>query len=237
MRRLYLHQPLIILLAFLIPFSLARAAEPAPPTISVDAEGKVTAKPDMATLNLEVETQSPQSQTAAAENARVSDALLQALKKILKPEEKIQTLSYRLTPVRSYKDKTKPAEITGYQAIHRFKMEVRDLAHLGQVFDTALKNGASRVNGPYWGHSQLEELQRQAAVEALAKAQRLAAALAQAAGVKIKGLQQVSTHLRLIYPKASGEVFVAAKRETPTPVEVGEEEIKANVTAVFAVAP
>lgn len=237
MRSIYLHRLVIFLLAIFIPLSSARGAEPVTPTISVDAEGKVTAKPDMATLNLEVETQARQSQAAAQENARVSDGLLQAMKKILGPEEKIQTLSYRLTPVRSYKDKTKPGEITGYQAIHRFKMEVRDLARLGTVFDTALKNGASRVNGPYWGHSRVEELQRQAAVEALAKAQRLAAALAQAAGVKIKGLQQVSTHQRLIFPRPSGEVFVAAKRETPTPVEVGEEEIRANVTAVFVITP
>jgi uncharacterized protein YggE len=232
-----MYQWLIILLAALLPLSLAAAAEPTPPAISVDAEGKVTAKPDMSIVHLEVETQAPQSQAAAQENARSSESLLQALKKILGPEEKIQTLSYRLTPVRSYKDKSKPGEIAGYQAIHRFKVEIRDLERLGTVFDTALKNGASKVNGPFWGHSRLEELQRQAAVEALGKAQRLAAALAQAAGVKIKGLQQVSTRMQLMYPKGAAEVYVAAKREIPTPVEVGEEEIKASVTAVFVVSP
>jgi uncharacterized protein YggE len=237
MKSLYLHGVLIFLLAIFLPPSAARGAGPVTHTISVDAEGKVMAKPDMATLNLEVETQAPQSQAAAQENARVSEGLLQAMKKILGPEEKIQTLSYRLVPLRSYKDKTKPAEITGYQAINRFKMEVRDLARLGTIFDTALKNGASRVNGPYWGHSKAEELQRQAAVAALAKAQRLAAALAKAAGVKIKGLQRVSTHMRLISPRASGAFHLAAKRATPTPVEVGEEEIKASVTAVFVITP
>ncbi len=235
--RLFSHLLIILLLAVLIAPAPARAAEPAPPTISVSAEGKVTAKPDMATLHLEVETQALQSQAAAVENARVSDGLLQALKKILKPEEKIQTLGYRLMPMRSYKDKAKPEAITGFQAIHRFKVEVRDLERLGMVFDTALKSGASKVNGPFWGHSRLEELQRQAAVEALNKAQRLAADLAQAAGVKIKGIQQVSTHLPLMYPRGTTEAFVAAKRETPTPVEVGEEEIKASVNAVFAVGP
>lgn len=237
MRRTYLHQPLIIFLALLIPVSIARAAEVAPPTISVAAEGKVMAKPDMATMHLEVETQAPQSQAAAQENARRSDSLLMALKQILGPKEKIQSLSYRLNPLRSYQSKAKPEAITGYQAVHRFKVEVRDLARLGLVIDTALKNGASKVKGPYWGHSRLEELQRQAAVEALGKARRLAEALAQAAGVKIKGLQQVSTRMQLMYPKGATEVYLAAKREIPTPVEVGEEEIKAQVTAIFAVAP
>lgn len=236
--RLFPHLFLLLLVAGLIapaPAPAAAAAEPGPPTISVSADGKVMAKPDMATLHLEVETQGFQSQAVAAENARISEGLLQAMKKILKPEEKIQTLSYRLVPLRSYKDKSKTETITGYQAIHRFKMEVRDLEHLGTAFDTALKNGASKVDGPFWGHSRLEELQRQAAVAALAKAQRLAADLAQASGLKIKGLQQVSTGLQPFYPR--GVETFAAKAAPPTPVEVGEEEIRANVNAVFLVGP
>ena len=237
MRRIQIYPWIIILLTALLPLSPAAAAETGPPTISVSAEGKVTAKPDLATLHLEVETQASQAQAAAAENARSSDGLLQAIKKILKPEEKIQTLSYRLIPLRSYKDKNKPETVTGYQAIHRFKVEVRDLERLGLVIDTALKSGASKVNGPFWGHSRLEELQRQAAVAALTKAQRLAADLAQAAGVKIKGLQQASTNLQIIYPRGAVEAFAAPQRETSTPVEVGEEEIKAGVNAVFAVGP
>lgn len=237
MRNPNLPRLLVLLFVLFAPFAAARAAEPTPATISVDAEGKVTAKPDLAILNLEVETQALQSQAAAQENARRSEGLLQALKKVLGPEEKVQSLSYRLTPLRSYQSKAKPEAITGYQAIHRFKVEVRDLARLGTVIDTALKDGASKVNGPFWGHSRLEELQRQAAVEALGKARRLAEALAQAGGVKIKDLQKVSTHLPLLSPRGSGVEYLAAKRDVPTPIEVGEEEIRAQVTAVFAVAP
>jgi hypothetical protein len=228
---------LILLLTILVPLAAANAAEPTPSTISVDAEGKVAAKPDMAILQLEVETQAPQSQAASTENARRSEGLLQALKKVLGPEEKIQSLSYRLTPLRSYRDKTKPEAITGYQAVHRFKVEVRDLARLGTLIDTALKDGASKVDGPYWGHSKLEELQRQAAVEAYAKARRLAEALAQAAGVKITGLHRLSTRQQPFYPKAPGEAYLKASVAPSTPIEVGEEEIRANVSADFAVAP
>jgi uncharacterized protein YggE len=233
----FLLRLLILLWAMLIPSAAAWAAEATSPTINVDAEGKVLAKPDLAILDLEVETQAPQAQAAAGENARRSEGLLQALKKVLGPEEKVQSLSYRLTPLRSYQSKAKPEAITGYQTIHRFKVEVRDLARLGTVMDTAFQNGASRVNGPYWGHSRLEELQRQAAVEAFAKARRLAEALAQAAGVKVKGLQKVTTHQQIIYPRGPGEAYLKAAPAPPTPVEVGEEEIKAHVAAVFEVGP
>ena len=43
--------------------------------------------------------------------------------------------------------------------------------------------------------------------------------------------------VQLLPLRTSGEVYRAAKREAPTFLEVGEEEIKAQVTAVFAVAP
>ena len=91
--------------------------------------------------------------------------------------------------------------------------------------------------GPYWSHSRLEELQRQAAVNALERARRLAEALAQAAGLKIKGLDKISTGIRIIAPRATGEAYQMAKAASPTPIEVGEEEISAHIQAVFLLSP
>lgn len=237
MRRRYLQRLLVFLLVISLPVVAARAEEPTPPSISVDAEGKVAAKPDMATLHLEVETQAPQAQAAAQENAKRSDALLKAIKKVLQPEETIQTLSYRLNPLRNYRSKEKPNAITGYQAVHSFKVKVRDPLRLALVIDTAFAKGASRVNGPFWGHSRLAELQRQAAVQALGQARQMAEALAQAGGVKIKGLYKASTHISSVPPRGRGVEYLAAKRAVPTPIEVGEEEIRVRVTAVFAIGP
>jgi uncharacterized protein YggE len=228
-----------IILGLLGPLKAAdRPASPKPPTISVDAEGKVAATPDMATLTLDVETQAPQAATASQKNARLAEGLLQAVKKLLGPEEKIRTLSYRLFPVYAPQDKAHPPEIKGYRASHRFQVQVRDLGRPGEVIDTAMKNGASRINGPYWGHSRLEELQREAAVDALGRARRLAEALAQAAGLKIKGVENISTGVRIVPWRGAREyALAAAPGGAPTPIEVGEEEIKANVHAVFQVSP
>ena len=126
---------------------------------------------------------------------------------MLGPEDKVRTLGYRLMPVHSYKDKSSPPEIKGYRAVNQIEVKVLDVARLGTVIDTAMKNGATRVNGPYWGHSRLEELQRQAAVNALERARRLAEALAQAAGLKIKGVDKISTGIRIIAPRAPGGDF------------------------------
>jgi uncharacterized protein len=218
----------------------AQAAEtPSPPSISVEADGKVLATPDLATLTLEVETQAATAAAAGQANARQAGQVLKALKQVLAPEDKVRTLGYHLTPVHSYKDKSSPPEIKGYRAVNRLEVKVMDLARLGAVIDTSFKNGASQVNGPFWSHSRQEELQRQAAVDALERARRLADALAQAAGLKIKGVDKISTGLRFITPRSAGANFLAAKAAapTPTPIEAGEEEIRAHVQAVFLVSP
>jgi uncharacterized protein len=216
----------------------AQAAEtPSPPSISVDADGKVMATPDLARLTLEVETQSATAAAAGQENAKQAGGVISAVKQVLGPEDKLRTLGYRLMPVHSSKDKSSPPEIKGYRAVNQLEVKILDVARLGTVIDTAMKNGATRVNGPYWSHSRLEELQRQAAVNALERARRLAEALAQAAGLKIKGVDKISTGIRFISPRAAGETFMAAKAASPTPIEVGEEEISAHIQAVFLVSP
>jgi hypothetical protein len=213
------------------------AETPSPPSISVDADGKVMATPDLARLTLEVETQAATAAAAGQENAKQANTLLAAVKPVLGPEDKLRTLGYRLLPVHAYKDKSSPPEIKGYQAVNQIEVKVLDVARLGTVMDTAMKNGATRVTGPYWSHSRLEELQRQAAVNALERARRLAEALAQAAGLKIKGVDKISTAVRIIAPRAAGEARLMAKEASPTPLEVGEEEISAHIQAVFLVSP
>ncbi len=213
-------------------------AEPplTPPAIAVEAEGKVTAVPDLALLTLEVETKAPQAEAAAQENSRRADGLLKALKQAF-PEDQVKTLGYRLSPVYAPKDKSSPPEIKGYQAVHRFQVKVKAAARLGAIIDLALKNGATGVFGPLWAHSRQEELQREAAVAALERARRLAEALAQAQGLKIKGVEKISTGLQYHPFKAPGEAMRLSAAAPATPIEVGEEEIRASVQVVFQVQP
>jgi uncharacterized protein len=216
----------------------AQAAEtPSPPSISVDADGKVTATPDLARLTLEVETQAATAAAAGQENAKQANVLLAAVKPVLAPQDKLRTLGYRLLPVHAYKDKSSPPEIKGYRAVNQIEVKLLDVARLGTVIDTAMKSGATRVNGPDWSHSRLEELQRQAAVNALERARHMAEALAQAAGLKIKGVDKISTGIRIIAPRGAGESRLMAAAASPTPIEVGEEEIRAHLQAVFLVSP
>ncbi len=238
MQRIILSSLMVALVIAGLSLPPARGAEtPSPPSISVEAEGKVMATPDLARLTLEVETQAATAAAAAQDNAQQADRVLKAVKQVLGPEDKLRTQGYRLVPVYAAKDKSSPPEIKAYRAVNQLEVKVLDVARLGSVIDTALKNGASQVRGPFWGHAHQEELQRQAAVNALERARRLAEALAQAAGLKIKGVDKISTGIRFLPPRGAGETYLKAASPTPTPIEVGEEEIRANIQAVFLVSP
>jgi uncharacterized protein YggE len=225
-----------LVIAVLAAASAQAAAKPAPPSITVDADGKVLATPDLATLTLEVETQAATATAAGQQNAKTAAQVLKALKKDLGPQDHVRTLGYRLVPVYSSPKKSAPPTVKAYRAVNRIEVKITDVNRLGAVIDTALKNGVSRVNGPYWSHSSIEELQRQAAVEAFKRARRLAEALAQAAGVKIKRVEQITTGLRLIRPGLVGGNY-AAKALPSTPITVGEEAVRAHVRAVFLLSP
>ena len=100
-------------------------------------------------------------------------------------------------------------------------MKLQGVARLGAVIDLALKNGAAAINGPFWGYAHAEELQRQAAVAALERARRLAEALAQSQGLKIKGVEKISTGIRILPLGGPERAMRLAAAAPVTPIEVG----------------
>ena len=101
-----------------------------------------------------------------------------------------------------------------------------------------MKNCANQVEGPYFSHSQEGDLQNQAAVKALTRGRHLAEALAQAAGLKVKGVTRISTthaiQPRMLMAKAAPP---GAERDVQTPIEVGDITYRARLTVTFALAP
>src|SRR5262245_29476482 len=83
--------------------------------LSVNAEGMVEGRPDMATVNLGVTTEGQTAQAALAENARRMQALTQALRRAGVAERDIQTSNVSVYPQQQYREGEAPL-ITGYQA-------------------------------------------------------------------------------------------------------------------------
>jgi len=240
--------PLVLVMTAALAFSplMCFAVENSQATVvELESEGKVEVKPDKATFNFTVVTEAPQAQEAAKTNAKEAENFLAAIKKVLGPDDKVKTLQYQVLPIFRRvekvqgKEKIRTDEITGYRASHRFEVELRDLTKIGLVADTALKNGVNEVLGPYFSHTQQEDLQNQAAVKALERARKLADALAAATGLKVRRVAKMST-THAIYPRfamAKAAPPAGVERDVQTPIEVGDITFHSRLTVTFELAP
>jgi uncharacterized protein YggE len=239
--------PVVLALAAALALSplMCLAADNGPNTIvELASEGMVQVKPDKATFNFTVVTEAPQAEEAAKANAREAEGFLTAIKRVLGKDDQVKTLQYRVMPIfrrvekAQGKRKIYTDEIAGYRASHRFEVELRDLEKIGKVADTAVKNGVGEVQGPYFSHTGEEDLQNQATVKALERARKLAEALAQASGLKVKRVLKMST-AQNIQPRifAMAKAAPPAGAEVTTPIEVGDITYRSHLTVSFELVP
>lgn len=206
------------------------------PLARISGEGMVKAIPDIALVNFTILTEAPKAQAAAAENARKADAFLEAVKKFLKADDTVKTTGYQIVPLQQYGERGKKPAITGYRARNSFEVKIKDPTRLGDLIDLGTQHGVNEIHGPFWQHSRQDALIQEASVKALQQAKLMAEALAQSQNLKVKRLLRVSTQGRMApFPRAEASLMRApAGVETPaTPIEVGEQEIRAHVEAVF----
>jgi uncharacterized protein len=232
---------LLILASLLIAMApitlMAHDVESKPPTplAQISSEGLVKAYPDIALLNFTILTEAAKAPTASAENAKKADAFLNAVKKFLHEGDTVKTTGYLIMPLYTYGDKGRKPAITGYRVSNSFQVKLKDLARLGDLIDLAAQQGVNDIQGPIWQHSGIDTLIQEASVQALQKARQMAEALAKSQDMKVKRLQKVSTGIRVApYPREALQMRAAAVAEqATTPIEVGEQEIRAQVEAVF----
>jgi uncharacterized protein len=219
------------------PRALAQGA-PAPSTIRVTGDARVSARPDRVQVDVGVVTQATHSQEAAAGNARAVDAVLGAVRAAAGPAAQLKTVSYSLSPDYQYHPNGGEPTITGYTATNVVEVTLDELAKVGNVIDAATRSGANRVQGVRFTLRDPEavraEALRQAATSARGEAEVLAAAL----GLRIVRVLTVEeTSPRIVPVRPMAALRVAGGAEAPTPVESGTLDVSAQVTLTLEVAP
>ena len=205
-------------------------------SIRVTGEARVTARPDRVQINVGVTTRAPTSQEAATRNARDVDAVLAAVRKAT-PAAELKTVSYSLNPNYQYHPNGGEPTIDGYIASNIVQVTLDELPKIGTVIDSAAQAGANHVQGIQFTLRDQEavraEALRQAAVQARAEAEVLAAALGLKV-VRVLSVEENAAHLAPVRMFAAERAVAGA---APTPVEAGTLDITANVTLSVEVSP
>ncbi len=229
--------PLLLMLGISTRAVPSAAQEPygSPPgTIRVVGEATVSAKPDLAELDVGVVSEAATAEAAAAENAKKMEKLIGALKKEVGNGGDVKTVGYMVT--QRFADPPKPRDrpaIVGYMVTNVVRVRIPDIRNAGKVVDLALKQGANEVQRLIFTLKNPDPVQEQALKAAAGKARTRAAALASALGLKLGNVVSVSDSEQG-RPVPFHEVSKAALDNNATPLEASNLEVQATVTVFFA---
>lgn len=196
-------------------------------TMTLIGKGLVTAEPDIAVLRLGVETTGADLTTAQEENARLSEAILQALRQL--GIEDIQTFQYSINKLIEYENSNRIDK--GYSVRNILEIRTDQTEQLGLIIDTAVHSGANvvdlvsfEVSDTYAYYLQALNL---AVINAWDKAKSIAETL---------GLTYVPVPRRIIENETMPVPFrtIGLKEGfITTPIEAGTQRIEASVSVTF----
>jgi uncharacterized protein len=146
MRRIPRFLPLVVAAAALAcAASCAEKKESVRTRLLVTGESDSKVPPDTAVVVLSVVTQSRGALDAQQQNARKSEAVINAVKVAAGPNPEVETSDYALAPQRDY-DGRMP-RIVGYEARNTVSVTTSALDAVGAVIDAATGAGANSVEG------------------------------------------------------------------------------------------
>jgi uncharacterized protein YggE len=226
---------LLFLLVTLLPLALpALADEPKAATLTAAGEASVFVVPDIAVVTIGVSSTGRTAQAALSQNNNNMQAVLAAIKAAGIEDKDVGTAGLNVSPTYAPDRDPNPGKIVGYSVANEVRVTIHDFVQAGNVLDKVVAAGANQVNGIAFELSDRGGPTDQALKAAVADAARKAGLMADAAGVKLVRLISLSTQESR--PVQFGPLPMAMAK-TAVPVMSGQQQITADVTGVWEIAP
>lgn len=217
-----------------------RGADANPATISISADAKVMATPNIALVSFGVQVDRTKTAKEALDQlTEKMNAVLTSIEKQNVEKKDITTQSVSLNPVYDWNNGTQT--LRGYQANQQLSIKVRDLDKVGDILSSATAAGANTIGGVSFQIDEPEGLYAQARAKAIEKAKAKAEVLAKDLGVRLMKLKGYSdgamnfTAPRAMMYEKSMMMDGVGGGSPELSVPSGEQEITANVTLTYEV--
>ena len=224
----------ILIPAFLlVAAASAGRAEETPPRIAVTGTGEVSAAPDIALVSIGVTQEAEESRDALDAMNAATAAVLERLEAEGIAPADMQTGALHLYPLYNNSTLSSGNRIDGYRAETTIRVRVRELGNLGPVLDTVVSDGANTLSGLQFDIDDPDPLLDEARRAAVADARAAAELLAEAAGVELGALIELTDQSGGYNP---GPVMMMEARSSGSvPVAEGEVTISASVSMVYRI--
>lgn len=215
----------------------AQTGEPARNTLSVTGGGSAYGAPDVATVQIGVQSRNADPRAAVDENIGRMNALMDALKALGIDANDLQTASFSVSAQQDYDPVTGRAESTfTYVVDNTLTVTARDLARLGDVLGQAVSAGANTIYGVSFTVSDPAALEAEARERAMADAKARAEALARAAGVTLGNPVTISEYVNGPQPLYYGDKLgIGGAGAASVPVAAGQLQISLQVNVTYEI--
>ena len=208
-------------------------------TLSVNGSGQVTLVPDIARINIGVNSKADLVTTAVNKNNKQAQAITDALIKKGVDAKDIQTANFNVYPMNSYDNM---GNVTGieYSVDNTLYITVRDLKALSEILDAAIVAGANQIYGISFDIEDRAAAQVQARDLALKDAEAKANDIAKTVGVTLGEIVSINvSNMSYVEPYPmygmGGGMAMDMAAEASVPVSAGQIVVTYDVSLVYRI--
>lgn len=198
--------------------------------LKVFGRATVNVKPDIAEISIGVITENKQLKQTQKENTKITQQVVDSIKSMGILAKDIQTQNYNIREKNDYIDGEQV--FRGYEVTNYLKVVVKNINHVGEIIDTAVKNGANTVDNIRFIVSDASKYYAEALRLAIEDAQNKALVMGNKLRVKVnnvpieiieQGGDSIAPLTVMTFKATSGS----------TPIEAGENKITAVIEGMF----
>lgn len=209
-------------------------------TIAVTVTDKATEPADVATVHIGFKAYGPDSDSAYAAGSKISNAVIDALKKAGVEDKAIQSEAQSVQQNYQFDEKEGELERAQKRYVLSQSWTVKTAAaDAAKVLHIAVEAGANNSGQIEWDVKDHAALQAQAAAKALKHAQAIADQMAKGLNAQLGSLLYASNQApeTPVVPMLYGRMGAAAKLQEVKPLAIRAQVIEENATvyAVFAI--
>ena len=219
------------------PTTINQAAPENLRTVNVSGLGVVYLTPDIAYINVGVNTQRDNAAEAVEINKDQTTAVIEAIKDFGVDAKDIRTTNFSIWSNPQY-DPMGQITGTNYVVDNTVSVTVRDLDRLGDLLDAAIGAGANSIYSIQFDVADKTQANEDARTKAVEAAMAQAQALAEAAGLSLGDIQTISTYESSPMPyydgygKGGGGGEMAS---SAVPIQPGQLAISVTVSIVYTI--
>jgi uncharacterized protein YggE len=208
-------------------------------TVTVTAQGKTTATPNLAELSFSVVSQGQDPQSLESDNDTQMNSVMQFLSQQGIATSDIQTLAYDLEPNYQYPKDSTQGTIAGYTLTQTVQVKVRDLTNVASVLGGLPPLGVNQIGSVNFTFDDETSFLAAARADAMTNAQQEAEQMAQGFGATLGPIVNVNENNQLpgpepVYSYASAGSGMAVPAAVNPTVQPGSEDVTDNVTVTYA---